>query len=72
MRVADIKNVASNATDIVVCIARSKEDAINERYVKQYHTYKHDTYASAVEGYEVDYIYPRTKDTLEVWVVKEV
>ena len=71
MRVEDIKNVASNATNIVVCIAKSKEDSTNERFVKKEYTYKNDG-RFMLDELEVDYIYPRTKDTLEVWVVKEV
>lgn len=69
MKVKDIHNVISSATDIRLYLAESESDALNDKSVSVY-TFHYYTNLSPYYGdLDIISIYPESKDRLEVWAL---
>lgn len=71
MIVKDIKQVMSSATTARLCIAKNRQDALNEKSQQVYTFHLHTNLSKNYSNLEVAYIYPERKDMLEIWAIEE-
>lgn len=71
MKVKEVKRVLSDTTTMRLHIARSREDARNEKSIEQKCFTCYRSMSDYYGELTVEYIYPAGKDNLDVWAIKE-
>lgn len=69
MTIKELQGVISSATSVQIYVAKTSEDASNEKHCANYYMDKY-SFITGLDDWEIDYIYPRAKDELEAWCVR--
>lgn len=70
MKIKELQKVISSATTVKIYVSKSRKDALNEKHEAEYSMDIYST-ITGLEDWEVEFIYPREKDVLEAWCIRQ-
>lgn len=72
MTVKQIYDSISSATLMTIVVAKSRYDCLDEKEIARFGCSSQNDIPEEFKDCEVEVVYPRKKDFLEVWIVKDI